>query len=143
MYGRCCNKRPRPFCGGQGQAYAGAAMMQGVGAGVIQTPVNIAPGPVIPVGGACQTFHAQPQVVVEPALVAAPNIFNHHQTIKHIQPVVTQDVHHYHVHHEYAVQEQKKCDEVLKHEHGLCGPASTQPAQPCPAAPVMPGCGCR
>ena len=89
--------------------------------------------PIIPVGGACQVSHCpQTQVVVEPALLAAPNIFHHHQNIEHIQPVVTQDIHHYHTHHKYVVKEQKKADEILSHAHGLCGPAMTQPASPCP-----------
>jgi len=121
MFGRCYSRpRPRP-CGGP----------------VMPMPIAPVggcelPSPVIPIGGACQTTHSQPQVVVEPALVAAPNVFHHHQKVEHIQPVITQDIHHYHTHHNYVVQEQKKCDEVLKHNHGLCGPATTKPATPCP-----------
>jgi len=89
------------------------------------------PGPVIPLGGACQITHGGAEVVVEPALLAAPNIFHHHKCVKHIQPVITQDVHHYHSHHKYVVEEQKKACEVVSHAHGLCGPPTTQPAQPC------------
>jgi len=100
------------------------------------TPVM--PGPVIPLGGACQTVQCAPMVVTEPALVAAPNVFHHHQSVQHIQPVITQDIHHFHTHHKYVVQEQKQCDEVMKFNHGLCGPATTQPAQPCPPAPCSP-----
>jgi len=98
--------------------------------------------PVIPMGGGCQiTQSPHPQVVVEPAIVAAPNIFHHHQSVQHIQPVITQDIHNIHCHHKYVVQEQKKCDEVVKHAHGLCGPAVTQPAMPCPSSRlVMPCC---
>jgi len=88
--------------------------------------------PVIPMGGGCHVSHnPQPQVVVEPALLAAPNVFHHHQNVQHIQPVVTQDIHHYHTHHKYVVKEEKKADEILKYAHGLCGPAMTQPAMPC------------
>jgi len=90
------------------------------------------PRPLIPVGGGCQITHGPQQVVVEPALVAAPNIFHHHQSVQHIQPVITQDIHNIHCHHKYVVQEQKKCDEVVKHSHGLCGPAMTRPPMPCP-----------
>jgi len=76
--------------------------------------------PVIPIGGDCQITQGPQQVVVEPAIVAAPNIFHHHQNVSHIQPVITQDIHNIHCHHKYVVQEQKKCDEVIKHAHGLC-----------------------
>jgi len=113
MFGRC-HQRPRPFCA--------TAMPHQV--------------PVIPVGGACLVSkNPQPQVVVEPPVVAAPNVFHHHQNVQHIQPVITQDVHHYHTHHEYVVQEQKKADEVLNHAHGLCQKPVTQPPLPCHSAP--------
>ena len=138
MFGRCCPRprpcgrpMPRPMCGG----------MMPMMAPVMPTcPSTVAPGPVLPFGGACQTVQMAPQVVVEPALMAAPNVFHHHQKVEHIQPVITQDIHHIHTHHNYVVQEQKKCDEVVNHSHGLCGPATTQPAQPCCPAPVSP-CG--
>lgn len=88
--------------------------------------------PVLPFGGACHTNHnPQTEVVVEPAIVAAPNIFHHHKNVQHIQPVITQDIHNYHSHHQYVAQEQKQADEIVTHAHGLCGPAVTQPAKPC------------
>jgi len=99
------------------------------------------PRPVIPIGGGCQVTQGSPQVVVEPAIVAAPNIFHHHQSVQHIQPVITQDIHNIHCHHKYVVQEQKKGDEVVRHTHGLCGPPITRPAMPCPPPcppPIMP-----
>ena len=124
MFGpRNCG-RPRPMC-----MMAPMPMHSGACGGHHHAPV--APGPVIPMGGGCQITQGAGEVVVEPALLAAPNIFHHHKSVKHIQPVITQDIHHYHSHHKYVVEEQKKCDEVLKHAHGLCGPATTQPAQPC------------
>ena len=122
MFGRCfARPRPRPMCG-----MAPMPMMP------THTPCGMGPGPVIPVGGGCQVTHSpQPQVVVEPALVAAPNIFHHHQDVQHIQPVITQDIHYCHSHHKYVVQEQRRADEVINRAHGLCGPASTRPAMPC------------
>ena len=123
MFGRCC-PRPRPMCG---VAPMPMPMMP-----VAPVASACLARPIIPVGGGCQISHCpHTQVVMEPALVAAPNVFHHHQNVKHIQPVVTQDIHHYHSHHKYVVQEQKRPDEVCKHTHGLCGPAMTQPATPC------------
>ena len=138
MFSRCClGARPRPVCGG-----APIPVMP------IQAPIASAIGlerPVIPIGGNCAISHGAPQVVVEPAIVAAPNVFHHHQNVQHIQPVITQDVHHYHTHHKYVVQEQKKADEVLNHAHGLCGTPVTQPAQPCKCGlpPMQCKCGFR
>ena len=126
MFGRCC-PRPRPYCGRPMPMPRPMPMVAPV------CPTTLPMGPVIPVGGACQNIQMVPQVVVEPALMAAPNVFHHHQNVEHIQPVITQDIHHFHTHHNYVVQEQKQCDEVVKHAHGLCGPASTQPAVPCPS----------
>ena len=128
MLGRCCS-RPRPMCGVSPMPTmpmhsAGMGMMPATNAGL--------PRPVIPIGGGCQiTQNPHPQVVVEPPLIAAPNTFHHHQSVQHVQPVITQDVHHLHCHHKYVVQEQRQAAEVLKHTHGLCGPAMTQPATPC------------
>ena len=131
MFGRCfARPRPMPMCG----------MMQPP---VMPQPAcsGLPPGPVIPIGGGCQVTQGPQQVVVEPAIMAAPNIFHHHQSVQHIQPVITQDIHNIHCHHKYVVQEQKKCDEVIKHTHGLCGPPTTRPAMPCPPCrPVMPCC---
>ena len=134
MFGRCCfaRPRPRPMCG----------MMP------MPAPVppcsGLPPGPVIPLGGDCQVTHGPQQVVVEPPVVAAPNVFHHHQSVQHIQPIITQDIHNIHCHDKYVVQEQKKCDEVIKHAHGLCGPPITRPATPCPPCPpprpAMPCC---
>ena len=130
MFGRCCFTRPRPMCGGAApvmpRPHCG-------GAGL--------PSQVIPLGGGCQTIHEPCEVVVEPALMAAPNIFNHHKHVQHIQPVITQDIHNIHTHHNYVVQEERKAAEFVKHAHGLCGPAVTRPAQPCPpcgGGPVPP-----
>ena len=127
MFGRCCLRpRPRPICAGAVHAPMPMPMMPPVASACLERPI-------IPVGGACHVNHCpQTQVVVEPALLAAPNVFHHHQNVQHIQPVVTQDIHHYHTHHKYVVKEQKKADEILNHAHGLCGPAMTQPASPCP-----------
>jgi len=110
MFGRCF-ARPRPMCG-------------------MMTPMPMMPmqhtgcelsRPVIPMGGGCQVTQCpQPRVVVEPAIVAAPNIFHHHQDVQHIQPVITQDVHYCHSHHKYVVQEQRRADEVINKAHGLC-----------------------
>lgn len=110
---RCGFIRPRPMCC------------------MAPMPRPLPPGPVIPIGGGCQVTQGPCEVVVEPALVAAPNVFHHHKSVQHIQPVITQDIHHCHTHHKYFVEEQKTCDKVVKHAHGLCGPAMTQPAQPC------------
>ncbi|MCL1990819.1 MAG: hypothetical protein FWG67_08025 [Defluviitaleaceae bacterium] len=135
MFGRCC-PRPRPMCG---PAFAPVMPFQPMGHGMAPIcPVEAAgvERPVIPLGGDCQVNqNPQTKVVVEPTLLAAPNVFHHHQNVQHIQPVVTQDIHHYHSHHNYVVQEQKKADEVLNHAHGLCGPAVTQPATPCGPTP--------
>jgi len=127
MFGRCFSRpRPRPMCGMMPPMQVmpphptGCGMMHG-GAGV-----------TIPLGGGCQvTQSPQPQVVVEPTLVAAPNIFHHHQDVQHIQPVITQDIHYCHSHHNYVVQEQRKADEVVSKSYGLCGPATTRKAMPC------------
>ena len=129
MFGRCCS-RPRPTCGRP------MPIPRPMPCGVMPmmapvSPCGLPPGPVIPVGGGCQTIQMAPQVVVEPALMAAPNVFHHHQNVEHIQPVITQDIHHFHTHHNYVVQEQKQCDEVVKFNHGLCGAPTTQPASPC------------
>lgn len=126
MFGPRCFARPHPMC------EMGMAPMPMMHA---HSMAPVEPGPVIPVGGGCQVTEGPYEVVVEPALVAAPNVFHHHKSVKHIQQVVTQDIHHYHSHHKYVVEEQKQCDEVVKHAHGLCGPATTQPAQPCPPMP--------
>ena len=125
MFGRCCARpRPRPMCGVPMPMMAPHPSPCGMGAGM--------PGPVIPMGGGCQvTQSPQPQVVVEPALVAAPNVFHHHRDVQHIQPVITQDIHYCHSHHKYVVQEQRRADEVINKAHGLCGPATTRPAMPC------------
>ena len=123
MFGPKCFARPQPIV-------APMPMMHAHPIGCGMTPV--APGPVIPVGGECAVTQEPCEVVVEPALVAAPNIYHHHKNVQHIQPVITQDIHHYHSHHKYMVEEQKQCAEVVKHAHGLCGPAATRPAQPCP-----------
>ena len=128
MFGRCCPRpRPRPMCMPHMPMHhhAGACGL---------------PRPVISVGGGCQITQGPQEVVVEPPVVAAPNIFHHHHSVAHIQPVITQDIHNIHCHHKYVVQEQKKCDEVLKHTHGLCGPPITRPATPCPPCPPMPCC---
>lgn len=124
MFGRCF-ARPRPMCN--------VAPMPMMPVQPSSCGMNVGlPSPVIPMGGGCQvTQSPQPQVVVEPALVAAPNIFHHHRDVQHIQPVITQDVHYCHSHHKYVVQEQKRADEVINKAHGLCGPATTQPAMPC------------
>jgi len=144
MFGRCFARPPRPMCGAMPvppmmpTQVAGCNMAQVM---PVAAPMPGLPRPVIPLGGGCQiNQNPQTQVVVEPTLVAAPNIFHHHQNVQHIQPVVTQDVHHFHSHHKYVVQEQRKADEVLNHAHGLCGPATTRPAMPCPGAAV-PSCG--
>ena len=129
MFGPRCFSRPRPMCGPQMPLMPHPI-----------APPPLAPGPVIPVGGACHVSHGPGEVVIEPALLAAPNVFHHHKNVQHIQPVITQDVHHYHSHHKYVVKEEKKCDEVVKHAHGLCGPATTQPAKPCGCA--KPVCTC-
>ena len=90
-------------------------------------------GPVLPFGGGCEQLHnPHTQVVVEPTMVAAPNVFHHHQNVEHIVPVLTQDIHHFHNHHSYAVKHEHKPDEVLTHNHGLCGPPSLPAAMPCP-----------
>ena len=125
MFGRCFS-RPRPMCGMAPMPAPMPAMpIQPAGCGLPRPPV-------IPLGGGCQvTQSPQPRVVVEPAIVAAPNIFHHHQDVAHIQPVITQDVHYCHSHHKYIVQEQKRADEVINKAHGLCGPAMTRPATPC------------
>ena len=119
---RCnCTARPRPMmgCHQKMMGHHHMPMMQ------LETPV-------LPFGGGCHIEHCpQPEVVVEPAIVAAPNIFHHHKNVQHIQPVITQDIHNYHSHHQYVAQEQKQADEVVTHAHGLCGPATTQPAKPC------------
>ena len=128
MFGRCF-ARPRPMWG-----MAHMPTMPIHAAGCDMTP---RPRPVIPMGGGCQVTQGPSEVVVEPALCAAPNIFHHHKCVQHIQPVITQDIHHIHCHHKYVVEEQRKCDEVVKHSHGLCGPAMTSPAAPCcPGAPM-------
>ena len=118
MFGRCLARpRPMPMMPAQ---HAGCGTMHGL------------QRPVIPIGGGCQvTQSPHPQVVVEPAIMAAPNIFHHHQDVQHIQPVITQDVHFCHSHHNYVVQEQRRADEVINKSHGLCGPATTRPAMPC------------
>jgi len=118
MFGRCC-PRPRP-CFGRPMPRPMCGIMPMVAPIMPVCPSTLAPGPVIPVGGACQNTQMAPQVVVEPALCAAPNVFHHHQKVEHIQPVITQDIHHFHTHHNYVVQEQKKADEVVNHSHGLC-----------------------
>ena len=123
MFGRCF-ARPRPMCGRPHMP------IQPTGMGMM--PCAGLPRPMIPMGGGCQiTQNPQPQVVVEPPLTAAPNVFHHHQSVQHIQPVITQDIHHCHTHHKYVVQEQSCPDKVVNHSHGLCGPATTQPATPC------------
>jgi len=124
MFGRCF-ARPRPMCGmTTPMPMMPMQPMQHTGCGLSR--------PVIPVGGGCQVTHSpQPRVVVEQAIVAAPNIFHHHQDVQHIQPVITQDVHYCHSHHKYVVQEQRRADEVINKAHGLCGPATTRPAMPC------------
>lgn len=126
MFGSRCFARPRPVCGGLGAPVAPMA------AGLQR--------PVIPLGGGCQVTQGPDEIVVEPVLLAAPNVFHHHREVQHIQPVITQDVHHYHSHHKYVVEEQKKADEVVKHAHGLCGPATTQPATTC-CSSIAPICG--
>ena len=132
MFGRC-HQRPRPMCGIKP---AIMPMMP------VAPVAPCLPRPIIPMGGACEILkNPHPKVVVEPAIVAAPNVFHHHQFVEHIQPVVTQDIHHYHSHHEYVVKEQKKADEVLNHVHGLCPPAVTTPAMPCPQAVACTPCG--
>ena len=121
MFGPNCFARPRPMphCG----------MM----------PAPLPPGPILPFGGGCHVTKGPAEVVVEPSVLAAPNVFHHHKHVDHIVPVVTQDVHHYHAHHNYTVKEQKQAAEVLTHNHGLCGPAVARPAEPC--GPAMPTCG--
>jgi len=122
---------PMPDCGYQ-QAVALPEQVEGCGQ-------SFAPGQVLNVGGGCKVSHGEVQTVVEQPVYAAPNVFHHHNTIKHIQPVVVQDVHHYHSHHEYVIQQQKKADEVIEHSHGVNpGPITTAPAQPCGSGVAMP-----
>jgi hypothetical protein len=96
------------------------------GYGGMSVPVQ---SPVIPIGGQVQTIQGPSEVVMEPALVAAPNVIHHHKCVEHIQPVITQDIHHCHTHHKYVVKEESKQKEIFNHAHGLCGPATTQQPQ--------------
>jgi len=87
--------------------------------------------PVIPVGGGYyHNHHPQTQIVVEPPVVASPNIYHNHHFVEHVQPVITQDIYYNHGHHKYVACEQKQSDQVINYEHGLCGPATTRPAMP-------------
>lgn len=55
--------------------------------------------------GRCQdVFDCQTQVIVEPAVVSAPNIINHHRRVEHIVPVITENIHRNHTTHEFVVR---------------------------------------
>lgn len=59
------------------------------------------------------------ECVMEPAIVCPPNVFHHHNRIKHFVPCLKTNIHHVHNHHEYIPFAESEIDEVINHTHGV------------------------
>ena len=82
------------------------------------------------VGGRCQDlFDSQVDVIVEPAMITAPNIINHHKRIEHIVPIITEEIHQHHNHHEFVARPESRMRQTFD--------ADFTAGQPLPPLPVL------
>ena len=87
------------------------------------------------VSGQCQNIcDSQVEVVIEPAMVTAPNIINHHRRVEHIVPVITEDIHQHHTHHEFVARPEQRIRQTFDADVRVGPPLMTQ--QVAPVAPV-------
>lgn len=77
--------------------------------------------------GQCQDlWDSQAEVVVEPAMVTAPNIINHHRRIEHIVPVITENIHQHHAHHEFVARPESRFRQTFDANVSVGQPLMTQ-----------------
>jgi len=89
------------------------------------------------VSGQCQNIcDSQVEVVIEPAMVTAPNIINHHRRVEHIVPVITEDIHQHHTHHEFVARPEQRIRQTFDADVRVGPPLMTQQVtQPMAPAP--------
>lgn len=81
-------------------------------------------------GGQCQDlFDSQVEVVVEPAVVTAPNIINHHRRVEHIVPIITEEVHQYHDNHEFVARPENRIRKTFDSNFMVGRPLTMQQTQ--------------
>ena len=78
-------------------------------------------------GGQCvDLFDAEPQICIEPAMTTAPNIINHHRRIEHIVPVITEDIHRHHAHHEFVARPEHRVRQTFDSNVSIGRPLPAQ-----------------
>jgi len=86
-------------------------------------------------GQCVDLFDSQVEVIVEQAVVTAPNIVNHHRRIEHIVPVITEDIHRHHNHHQFVARPEPRMRQTFDSDISIGRPLPAQ--QFVQQAPVM------
>jgi len=92
-------------------------------------------------GQCLDVFDSQTEVIIEPAVVTEPNIINHHRRIEHIVPVITEDIHRHHNHHQFVARPEPRMRQTFDADFTVGRPLPAQPFMqqaPMMQAPVMP-----
>ena len=84
--------------------------------------------------GQCVDLFEQAEVIIEPAVVTAPNVFNHHRRVEHIVPVITEDIHRHHQHHEFVARPEPRMRQTFDSDISIGRPL---PAPQFVQAPVV------
>ena len=78
--------------------------------------------------GQCQSMcNPQVEVIVEPTVLTTPNVIDHHRRIEHIVPVITEDIHQYHDHHEFVARPEHRVRQTFDSDVRVGPPLMTQP----------------
>lgn len=77
-------------------------------------------------GQCVDLFDSQAEVRVEPAVVTAPNIFNHHRRVEHIVPVITEDIHRFHNHHQFVARPEPRIRQTFDSDISIGRPLLAQ-----------------
>jgi len=79
------------------------------------------------VGGRCQdVFDSQTEVIIEQPVMTAPNIINHHRRVEHIVPVITENIHRNHTHHEFVVRPEPRMSQTFDSDFTVGRPLPAQ-----------------
>lgn len=90
-------------------------------------------------GQCVDVFDSQREVVIEPAVMTAPNIINHHRRVEHIIPVITEDIHRFHNHVQFVVRPEPRMRQTFDSDVTIGRPLPAQPLmqQPMMQTPMM------
>ncbi|MCL1989378.1 MAG: hypothetical protein FWG67_00660 [Defluviitaleaceae bacterium] len=84
--------------------------------------------------GQCTDLFDQSEVIIEPAVVTAPNVFNHHRRIEHIVPVITEDIHRHHAHHQFVARPEPRMRQTFDSDVSVGRPLPAQTFTQMPVA---------